>query len=42
MRVIVWFSCGAASAVAAKKAVDRYDDIGCGPMCQTPSEIKDP
>jgi 3'-phosphoadenosine 5'-phosphosulfate sulfotransferase (PAPS reductase)/FAD synthetase len=26
MRVLVWFSCGAASAVAAKKAVDKYPD----------------
>jgi hypothetical protein len=24
MRVIVWFSCGAASAVAAKKAIEKY------------------
>ncbi len=26
MRVLVWFSCGAASAVAAKKAVDKYPE----------------
>lgn len=26
-RVLVWFSCGAASAVAAKMAVDKYEDI---------------
>ena len=25
-RVLVWFSCGAASAVAAKLAVDKYGD----------------
>ena len=27
MRVIVWFSCGAASAVAAKLAVKEYDNV---------------
>ena len=27
MRRIVWFSCGAASAVAAKIATERYDDV---------------
>jgi len=26
MRHVVWFSCGAASAVAAKLAVKKYDD----------------
>jgi hypothetical protein len=26
MRILVWFSCGAASAVAAKMAVDKYPD----------------
>ena len=26
MRVLVWFSCGAASAVAAKRAVEKYPD----------------
>lgn len=26
MRVLVWFSCGAASAVAAKKAIEKYGD----------------
>lgn len=26
-RVVVWFSCGAASAVAAKKAVEKYDEV---------------
>jgi hypothetical protein len=26
MRTLVWFSCGAASAVAAKMAVDKYPD----------------
>ena len=26
MRKLVWFSCGAASAVAAKMAVDKYPD----------------
>jgi PP-loop superfamily ATP-utilizing enzyme len=25
-RVLVWFSCGAASAVAAKLAVEKYGD----------------
>lgn len=28
MRRVVWFSCGAASAVAAKLAVEKYGD-GC-------------
>lgn len=27
MRRVVWFSCGAASAVLAKMATDRYDDV---------------
>jgi 3'-phosphoadenosine 5'-phosphosulfate sulfotransferase (PAPS reductase)/FAD synthetase len=26
-RVVVWFSCGAASAVAAKLATEKYDDV---------------
>ena len=26
-RILVWFSCGAASAVAAKKAVEKYDKV---------------
>lgn len=25
--IVVWFSCGAASAVAAKKTIEKYDDI---------------
>ena len=41
-RVLVWFSCGAASAVAAKLAVEKYPaagrdvplpDIECGVLC---------
>ncbi len=27
MRKLVWFSCGAASAVAAKFAVEKYPDV---------------
>ena len=26
-RVIAWFSCGAASAVAAKLAISKYDNV---------------
>lgn len=34
-RVIVWFSCGAASAVAAKLAVDKYGDRVEAVYCNT-------
>ncbi len=26
-RIVVWFSCGAASAVAAKLAVEKYNNV---------------
>lgn len=38
MRHTVWFSCGAASAVAAMLAVDKYKDDGCSVIyCDTMS-----
>lgn len=30
MKVVVWFSCGAASACAAKLAIAKYDNITKG------------
>lgn len=37
MRRVVWFSCGAASAVAAKRAVDAYGDSCAVVYCDTMS-----
>lgn len=39
-RRLVWFSCGAASAVAAKLAVDKYGD-GCE-VAEGKTEWSDP
>lgn len=42
MRIVVWFSCGAASAVAAKKAVEKYGRLAEVVYCDTmPSEHSD-
>lgn len=35
MRVVAWFSCGAASAVAAKLTVDKYGDRAVVVYCDT-------
>jgi len=43
-RVVVWFSCGATSAIAAKLAVDRYRRAGLPLLvlyCETRSEHED-
>lgn len=40
-RVLVWFSCGAASAVAAKLAVAKYGDRCVVAYCDTGSEHQD-
>lgn len=34
-RVVVWFSCGAASAVAAKLAIEKYKERACVVHCDT-------
>lgn len=34
-RVVVWFSCGAASAVAAKLAIEKYRERACIVYCDT-------
>lgn len=34
-RVIAWFSCGAASAVAAKEAIEKYGASACVVYCDT-------
>lgn len=34
-RVVVWFSCGAASAVAAKLAIEKYAERACIVHCDT-------
>jgi hypothetical protein len=34
-RVVVWFSCGAASAVAAKLALEKYQERACIVYCDT-------
>lgn len=34
-RVVVWFSCGAASAVAAKLAIEKYGTHACVVYCDT-------
>lgn len=32
-RVVVWFSCGAASVVAAKLAIEKYRERACVVYC---------
>lgn len=34
-RIVVWFSCGAASAVAAKLALEKYGTRACVVYCDT-------
>jgi 3'-phosphoadenosine 5'-phosphosulfate sulfotransferase (PAPS reductase)/FAD synthetase len=40
MRVVCWFSCGAASAVATKLAVEKYADVKIV-YCDTGAEHED-
>ena len=37
-RVLAWFSCGDASAVAAKLAVEKYGDAVIGVNCALPND----